>query len=344
MQFPITVCYVLTSNGEDIYAGINLISVWSLKQSNPNARVIILCDQQTHDGLKQTKHQILQVVDEIISISVPLYSPSFRNRYLKTSIRKYVEGAFLYLDADILVRDDITPIFKAQAFLAGVPNHNGTGSPLEIPETETTIFKQLDWPLPSKYYVNGGVLFFADHPDVYAFCKLWHQKWQKCIITVGQHYDQPSLNSAISESQIKFNWLDHRFNAQVHARPHTAWDAAIWHIYLSGHHVSPKTVLDQALEKLQSKRLASSMEIAKLCRRDHPWVVNNLFDWLAVNSLKKGQDILNSDRWERLWLADEYGFLLKNLRSKFSIRLQFNHRFTFVKRVLRPFINFILGN
>lgn len=337
MQFPLIVSYVLTSNGKDIYADMNLISVWSLKQSNPNAKVIILCDQQTHNDLEEAKHQIIQVVDEVISISVPSQPPSFRNRYLKTSIRKYIKGTFLYLDADILVRDDITPIFKTQVFIAGVPNHNGTGSPSEIPGTETKIFEQIGWPLPSDYYVNGGVLFFADHPDVYAFCELWHQKWQECSTTTGQHYDQPSLNTAISESKIKFDWLDHRYNAQVHARPHTAWGAAIWHIYLSGHHASPKTVLDQALGKLKSKCLTSSVEVAKFCQRDHPWVINNPLDWLAIASLKKGQGILNGDRWERLWLADEYGLLLKKLRPRFSIRLYFSHRLTFVKRVLKFF-------
>lgn len=323
MTLSVTVCYVLTSNGKDVYADMNLISAWSLRESNPTAKIIILCDHQTLDSLEEINHAILKLADQVISINLPSYSPSFRNRYMKTSARQYIKGPFLYLDADILVRDDITPIFSTPAFLSGVPNHSGTGSPSEIPATETTIFKQLNWPIPSKYYVNGGVLFFADNPDVYAFCNLWHQKWKECSTTFGKHYDQPSLNSAISESNINFSWLEPKFNAQVHARPQTAWGAAIWHIYLSDHHVLPKTVLEQLLTALQKGELVTPNQVAKRCKQSHPWIISNLIDWVAVQQMKNSKDFLYGNRWERLWLADQHFLALRVIIERLTKKREF---------------------
>ena len=308
---PITVAYVLTSNGEDIYADMNLISLWSLRQSNPNIAVVLVCDTETAQALQQSQNRLTEEVDQLIAVNVPSHAPGFRNRYLKTSIRKYIDGALLYLDGDTLVRDDLSSIFSINSSLAGVPNHNGTGSPLEIPPTEKQIFKSLNWPLPSEFYVNGGVLFLADLPEVYSFCDLWHQKWLACSEQTCKHNDQPSLNSAINDSQINFTWLEHRFNAQVHARPHTAWGAGIWHIYLSETHPSPKTVLNQALAQLQENRFISASEISETCQRSHPWTVRNFVDFLAIQSLKHQTNILDGNQWERLWLAGQYLQALK---------------------------------
>lgn len=303
---PIQIAYVLTSNCEDTYTDLNLISLWSLRETNPTAQVILVCDCETVQAIKNSQHRIEQEVDKIISVDVPANSPGFRNRYLKTNLRHYVEGPFLYLDADTLIRDDLSPIFNTKASLAGVPNHSGTGSPSEIPSSELKIYEKLGWSLPSNYYVNGGVLFFADHSEVYEFCNLWHQKWIECSSTIGKHLDQPSLNSAIDDTQIHFTWLDHPYNAQVHARPHTAWDARIWHIYLSEPHPSPKNVLAQALVQYRQGTSMSSHDIAKLCQRPHPWLINNPLHWLAIRNLKKKSSILGPNRWERLWLADQY--------------------------------------
>jgi hypothetical protein len=330
---PIQVAYVLTSSGEDIYADMNLISLRSLRYSNPQTRVVLVCDSQTVQALELYKHKILEEADEVVSVNSSSQSASFRNRFVKTSLRQHLTGSFLYLDGDTLIRDDLSQIFLTNAFLAGVPNHNGSGSHQEIPGTELEVFEKFNWSSPS-HYVNGGVLYFSDQPDTYIFCNLWHEKWLECSTQTGKHFDQPSLNSAIKDSEISFTWLDHRFNAQVHARPHTAWGAAIWHIYFSGHHATPKTVLEKALEKSKHKYLISAVEVARFCQRPHPWLVSNPLDWLAISSMKSDQNIFNGDRWERLWLADKYGLFLKHLSQQVRIYLCPRHRLASLRRIL----------
>jgi len=338
----IKIAYVLTSNCKDSYADMNLISVWSLRKTNPTAKILLVCDTETVQAIKTSQHQIKQEIDEIISVDVPANSASFRNRYIKTNLRHYVNGPFLYLDGDTLIRDDLSPIFNTQASLAGVPNHSGTGLPSEIPPSELKIYEKLGWSLPSNYYVNGGVLFFADHPEVYEFCSLWHERWKECSSTIGKHLDQPSLNRAIDDSKINFAWLEHRFNAQVHARPHTAWNAAIWHIYLSEPHASLKNVLAQALAQYRQGTPITSGKVAKLCQRPHPWLINNPLDSFAVSSLKNNATLLNPNQWERLWLADQY--LATFSQIYYKNRNKFIHKLPLFKSIANKLKSLITPN
>jgi hypothetical protein len=300
-----TVCYVLTSNGADVFADVNFVSALSLRHSNPAVRIVIVCDAETKAGLESSKHALLGQVDEVKSVPTPPASASFRNRFLKTSLRSHLTGPFLYLDADTLIREDIGAVFETDASFAGIPNHNGSGSPDEIQENERNVFHQLGWALPRKHYVNGGALFLSDRPDAYAFGDLWHRSWQECSAKTGRHFDQPSLNRALSESGVNFKWLPGRYNAQVHARPSTAWGAAIWHIYLAGYEASPKTVLHDFLDKTREGSLDSEY-VARLCRRVHPWKVGNPVDWLAVQSFRRSRKLLDWDGWELLWMTDHY--------------------------------------
>ena len=245
-------------------------------------------------------------------------------------MREYIDGEFIYIDSDTLVRDDISPIFTTNASLAGVPNHNGTL--LKIPKAEMQFFEHLNWSLPISYYANGGVLFFSDTIEVHNFSDLWHKKWLESSIRIGKHNDQPSLNSAIYDSQVDFTYLENRFNAQVHARPYTAWGASIWHIYLSDPYSSPKTALNSALDYLRENHSISVTKIDKICQSSHPWIVNNIIDWLAVQSLKSNSEILNKNRWERLWLSEEYLKALKQFFYQYYkiIRNRIKrHKFTF---------------
>jgi hypothetical protein len=298
------VCYVLTSDGQDIFANMNLISIWSLRQSNPTIRILLLCDIETIKILRKNNHQILKNVDEIHPIEAPKGPQGYRNRYIKTSMRRYVKGPFLYLDADTLIRGDLSPIFTDTKYFSAVPNHNGSGSASEIPYHELTFLTQMNWTTPEKY-VNGGVLYFPDCSEVNKFSDLWHRKWMDFSTKTGKHYDQIALNSALNESCIKFDWLNHHYNAQVNARPHTAWNAVIWHIYISDH-PNPKTVLNLGLEYLKQKRGTPEM-IKLLTLYPHPWIVSNIIDRLVLRRFRYyGKKLLGIQNWERFWLADDY--------------------------------------
>jgi len=302
----IQVAYVLTSNGKDVYADMNLISLRSLRYSNPQAKIILACDTDTIQCLETCQHPILKEADQIISIETPNQSAGFRNRFIKTSLRQYISGDFLYLDADTVIRGDLTPIFIIQADFAAAPNHSGSGDPSEMPSDERENFELLNWKIPEQYYVNGGVLFFADTPEIHQFSQIWHQKWLASAAKRGSFRDQPSLNSAINDSKVNFVWLPHKFNAQIDVRPIHVKGAIIWHLYSSNGRITMRTTFDQYISLLQEGKNITFKQIQKLCQRYHPWSVENPVDYWVVQKLLSQPQFINSTCFERLWMSRHY--------------------------------------
>jgi hypothetical protein len=300
---------------------MNLISIWSLQQSNPNIHIFLLCDTETIKALHVIKHRILDNADDIIQVNIKEGSNSYRNRFIKTSMRNHINGPFLYLDGDTLIRGDLNPIFETEASFSAAANHSGAGCPSEMPTKEAMDFKKLNWPFPKRFYANGGVLFFSGQDETFSFSELWHQKWLEYTKKTESFYDQPSLNSALNDSNINFCWMDTVYNAQVHSRPYTAWGAKVWHLYYSDQDPSPRTILDFGLTQLRQNKSFNKESLQKLCKRSHPWIITNFIDWFAVKRLYSSKQILDHKSWKRLWLADDYAGAMRvfnhNLLSKF---------------------------
>ncbi|MDH6063711.1 hypothetical protein, partial [Umezakia ovalisporum] len=141
-------------------ADMNLISLRSLRYSNPNAKITLVCDINTVQSLETCKHPILQEANQTISVKTLDQPASFRNRFIKTSLREHLSGDFLYLDADTVIRGDLTPIFNLKTSFAAAPNHSGSGDPAEMPFDEKENFDLLGWALPTQYYVICRSLFY----------------------------------------------------------------------------------------------------------------------------------------------------------------------------------------
>ena len=142
-----TVVYVLTSDGQDGYADMHLVSLWSLLESNPGRSVIVLVDSVSSERLGKCAHPILSSEAEIRVIPCEEAPGGWRNRFVKTQVRKHVRGPLLYLDGDTLVRGDLADVFRVGAMVAGVPNHNGLGTAVEIRVGERDLLAKNGWAL-----------------------------------------------------------------------------------------------------------------------------------------------------------------------------------------------------
>lgn len=298
--------YALTSDGKDSFADMTRVSMLSLRLSNPKAHIVLACDAASKKALDQCKHPVLDECNTVVSIPTPEGSAGFRNRYIKTSLRQHLSGAFLYLDADTVIRGDLSEVFKITASFSAAPNHSGSGNPVEMPGDEREAFIALDWPLPTQHYVNGGVLFFADTIEAHIFSKLWHEKWLSSVEKTGRFRDQPSLNSALEESNVLFAWLPMHFNAQVDVRPAIAPDASVWHLYSSNGSFAMNTVFDKYILRLQEGKSLTPLCIERLCQSRHPWQVQNLIDWWCVQRILTQDRFLEINSFDRLWLSGNY--------------------------------------
>lgn len=206
--------YVLVSSKNGFYCEQTLVSMASLKNVQPDAFVTLLVDCLTDKGFISELERIKKYVNEYIVVPVEESVPAIaRSRYIKTSMRKYVKGDFLYVDADTVwnapvVETDFTHnvmgVLDGHCLLAEHPLKKG------IEED----FKKVNYNPDVDKYVNGGVLFSKDSEVSKNFFDLWHEKWRETSAS-GCFIDMPSLNYAIKQIGNSFALLPDTYNVQI---------------------------------------------------------------------------------------------------------------------------------
>ena len=105
------IVYVLASSQEDYFLEQCLISLKFLRKYNPEAYVVLVCDDTTESSLNGNRQDIKLLINELKSIQFerPVNKVE-RPRLMKVNLRKYVEGDFLYIDCDTIIVNDLSEI------------------------------------------------------------------------------------------------------------------------------------------------------------------------------------------------------------------------------------------
>ncbi len=192
------IVYVLVSDESDYYYEQVMLSIRSLINYNPKARIEVLVDEATSASLKGNREAIKQYAD-VIEVDTPAdYDKMRRSRYLKTNMRNLVAGDFLFLDCDTVVCESIEEIDKQDVDLGMVADLNG---PLLL-DDENVISKGLKAGFPDftgKPYFNSGVIFVKDTDMNRCFFRSWYDNYLKSE-SHGVFNDQPALCQTNSES------------------------------------------------------------------------------------------------------------------------------------------------
>ena len=173
------------------------LSLATVRLTNPNARIEIACDQQTHQALLTTGSQLLREADVVRDFPTPDGPPTFRNRFVKTRLRLLVSGPFLFLDSDTVVRKPLTPLFNLEADIAAAPNHSSDTLAEQIWSEDQANLYAMGWQVREPY-VNGGVIWYADTPGSHRFAETWHRNWLLNVKCTGRHRDQTALNYSLT--------------------------------------------------------------------------------------------------------------------------------------------------
>src|SRR4029078_1235274 len=88
------------------------LAVACLRWTNPSVSVVAICDTETDRLVRGTSDPLLDVVDQWVVAETPRGEPNFRNRFVKTSARSIIDGPFLLLDNDVVVRGDLRQIYS----------------------------------------------------------------------------------------------------------------------------------------------------------------------------------------------------------------------------------------
>lgn len=299
--------YVLTSDGRDPYSLMTWISLVSLRLSNPAVSTVILADESTYEKIGAHCPFLLAEVDSVIPVATPEGSPAFRNRHVKTRMRELVDGPFLFLDSDTLIRASIGHLLSSDADISLSSNHSQTCLDSQIWESDFATYSLLDWPSPTGIYYNGGVISFSDSQAARTFCGEWHRLWRDSFQGTGSYRDQPALNEAIRRTNPSVRLLESKFNAQFRSNPKASKNATIWHYYYS-QGSRPTTGFEILLERLCRGDSLSPEDVESIVSVDEPWRLGSPLDRLIHLSIRRSGRL---SRFSRTWLEGNRIFALK---------------------------------
>lgn len=197
------VCYVLTDDEKRKYTKQLLISIRSVKKHMPDIPVKILTDNDTYSMLDQNLFRALGRNISLLPIPTPdNYSKVLTSRYLKTNLRSFIKGDFLYIDTDTVICKPFPEVISSKS-LAFVEDRNH--SLLDCKYAQdclTNKYMNGNYPYDIRRYsafYNGGVIWSKDDEVSKAFFHDWNKEWASNG-PKKMHQDQPSLNYIIASS------------------------------------------------------------------------------------------------------------------------------------------------
>lgn len=189
------IVYVLTTNGNDPYIKELMLSLYSLKKNSPSSNAVVVMDEKSYEIVRQNTSKILEDV-ELIKVDVPYDDNRLKSRFLKTTLRKYINGDLLFVDTDTIILKDINNlVIEGQIGAERSYNMDFESIPEEAymwrtngySNHEIFTYKQnTDW-------FNSGVMFVKDSEDTKNFYEKWNQTWKETA-KLGYAYDEASLN------------------------------------------------------------------------------------------------------------------------------------------------------
>lgn len=263
------VVYCLSGGAGDAVVAMMRLSIASVRLTNPDTVVEVLIDQQSLEEIQAAGSRLLEEIDHVHACAVPPGPAALRSRHLKTSMRTVVQGAFLFLDADTLVRKPLCPEWSDTTDVAACPNYCRDRLHEQLEADEAAYIAAMGWPLPSSY-VNSGVVFFADSPQAHAVGRLWHACWTAGVRRTGRRIDQPAFNHAVQTSGAELCLLPSGWNSQIVRAPATARDASIWHYYHSCERAADTRFAIEALRLSHDQPVEQSV-VRRLVSADLPW-------------------------------------------------------------------------
>jgi len=295
-----TFAYVITSDGQDIFADMALVSMLSVRATNTQASVSLVCDAQSAAALKRCQHRILNVCGNFVSVDTPAGDATFRNRWIKTQLCRYVPGPALYVDADMLVRGSLASLPALAPELGVVANHNQADFAEQIWKEDADFLGRMGWPRSFPFYANGGLQFYQPCIGTERFYERWHSLWLQGVEATGRLRDQPSLNTAISESCVSVTRLPEKFNLQLRATKCGVSTALVWHFWAA------IELEDSAFRRLLEAAPAVSLSeldrrVRRVIARPYPYPNQDFLGRRIGRKIEQAQTV---STFERTWLTD----------------------------------------
>ena len=127
-------------------------------------KLVALLDEVAGDLLSADLAPIERTFDQCVIVESRETDPVRSSRFLKTSMRKRIDGDFLFLDCDTLVRGPIDELFTVKAPFAAALQNNTAPSDRFFPRHVVPLYSELGWSSQKPLYYNSGVMLMRDDP------------------------------------------------------------------------------------------------------------------------------------------------------------------------------------
>ncbi len=207
------IVYTLVSSPSDFYLEQALLSVYSLRIHNPLAIVELVVDQFTETTIVDKREEIKKYITNLVKIDVPAELTKVqRSRYLKTNLRQFIKGDYLFIDCDTVICGKLDDIDAFKGEIGMVADINGNlllKDQLVIERCHQAGFMDVK----DKPYFNSGVIFSRDTESSYRLYEEWYKLWQLSNEN-GISFDQPALCLANQTLNFPIQELSGVWNCQ----------------------------------------------------------------------------------------------------------------------------------
>ncbi|TCD48550.1 putative nucleotide-diphospho-sugar transferase [Chlorobium sp. N1] len=277
--------YVLVSNPGDHILEMALLSIASLKRFSPGIAAEVLLDPATNESLSGERYKIRELADRLTVVDESDPNPMIVSRSIKTRMREFVTGEFLYLDSDAVPIAPLDDAFTKDHDIALCLDGNvSTPADFVFHEFESKTFREMGWPFPVYPYYNAGVMFVKDNPRTHELFRRWHAIWQSCRQR-GLFKDQPPFHKAIEEPGLAIKILPPQYNALISMYNAGVYKARIMHYSTIRFEERDDTIFHGLVKEIKKTGHIDLEPIARLSKTWYPWTEPFLKKALAARSL-----------------------------------------------------------
>ncbi len=210
------IVYVLVSSEKDYYLEQAYVSMYSAKYHNPDAHVTLLVDKLTEESFVGRRKEMADCADELVVVDLDRnLSGMKRSRLLKTGVRLYVDGDFLFIDTDTIIAKSLADIDNIPYEMAACndthadfkdnPYRDMCVSHLGILGLDIT---------QEKTYFNSGVIYVKDTLNTHKFYEAWNKNYQVSF-DKKVSMDQPSFCKTNIDMGHFIHVLDDVWNCEL---------------------------------------------------------------------------------------------------------------------------------
>lgn len=210
--------YVVVSEKKDFYVEYCAVSIYSLKKYNKDAKVCVICDTNTYDHIITKNKYFRDILDEIIPVSVNNdYTAQQRSRFLKTSVRRLIDGDFVFIDSDTIITGDLKELLSFQQDIGAVKAQDSMSWNKENQHFHFKRYNKQrnlheDFNYGIDHYFNSGMIVCRDTQKARDFYTTWHKSWSESSEKYYFHQDQCDFNRTNAQYDNLVTEINGKYN------------------------------------------------------------------------------------------------------------------------------------